>query len=84
MRDEAKQIPSGRTRGATLAEGDRYFVAEVDRGHVEVVLDVDGLVIIHSGPADSVRARVAIDAPQLDKAAIDAVLAQRKADGGRG
>lgn len=84
MRDEAKQIPSGRTRGATLAEGDRYLVADIDRGHVEVVLEVDGAIIIHSGPIESVRARVAVDAPQLDKAAIDAVLAQRKADGGRG
>jgi hypothetical protein len=69
--------PDAGTRGAVLAEGDRFEVVELDGGRVQVTIDLGHSFVQHSGPPGLLRARIVRDADERDRSAIDGVLRGR-------
>lgn len=78
IRDErAGKPPDSGSRGAKIAEGERFEIVELDGGRVQVTIDLGGSFVQHAGTPASVRTRALLDTEPRDRAAINAALAGR-------
>lgn len=72
---EGIKPPDDGTRDRAVAEGDRYEIARLRDGRVQLVLDRgERGVVMWAGPLSVVQQNAAIDASEADRAAILAYL----------
>lgn len=75
--ENAGKPPDSGSRGAKIAEGERFEIVELDGGRVQVTLDLGGSFVQHAGTAAHVRVRALLDADPRDRGAINSAPAGR-------